>query len=399
MKILAISEDKWDDFAGTSVVVRNLCVHLSRLGNDVLVVLPSLPKNHREIESEHLSFFGILETLHVDMGSGMLYPWRKQKVLRGISDLCARFRPDAVHVMCGYRLAKTMNLISAAVPKVWTIHNLPAKEWIIDWGVRKRFGKNILDFFRKTICLVTNRQRFLKCVFDKIVCVSQSTYDGVRGMGVPAGKMVVINNGVDRSLFRPAAQQGAGRIFPDKCYPVLLSIASFVPGKGQRRFLRVLPDLLADYPHLLYCNVGRILDMEYYDALCAYASRHRLEGHVLFLQSLPFEKLPEYYQACDLYVQFSKHEGFGIPALEALSCGKRIVVTQTGAFAQLVNETGGGEVLDEVSGASVLRALKKTLLPETDDAVAKRVAYLGRNYDWNVIAKKNLEVYARLLER
>src|SRR3990172_10920601 len=46
-----------------------------------------------------------------------------------------------------------------------------------------------------------------------------------------------------------------------------------------------------------------------------------LQDDVLFLGWLPFEDIPLIYCASEVFVFPSLHEGFGIPLLEAMSCG------------------------------------------------------------------------------
>ena len=76
---------------------------------------------------------------------------------------------------------------------------------------------------------------------------------------------------------------------------------------------------------------------------------HRLQqqaGHlhiterVRFLGCVSEPRLMEYYAGCQALLFPSLYEGFGIPALEALAMGKRVLASDCGALPEVVGEAG-----------------------------------------------------------
>ena len=58
-------------------------------------------------------------------------------------------------------------------------------------------------------------------------------------------------------------------------------------------------------------------------------------------QGKPAEAIAEYYNACDVLVNISSNEGFGVSCLEALSCGKLAIVNMTGGLQDQIQDEHG----------------------------------------------------------
>ena len=52
--------------------------------------------------------------------------------------------------------------------------------------------------------------------------------------------------------------------------------------------------------------------------------------------------LPLYYNARDVFVSASYWEGFGLPLLEAMACGKPVVARASSAMLELITESKAG---------------------------------------------------------
>jgi glycosyltransferase involved in cell wall biosynthesis len=56
-----------------------------------------------------------------------------------------------------------------------------------------------------------------------------------------------------------------------------------------------------------------------------------------------FNEMREIYAACDTVVNRSSNEGFGLPTLEAMMCGKPIIAIKTGGLSRQVEDIETGE--------------------------------------------------------
>jgi glycosyltransferase involved in cell wall biosynthesis len=104
------------------------------------------------------------------------------------------------------------------------------------------------------------------------------------------------------------------------------------------------------------------------------------------------------YSSCRAFVYPSLYEGFGLPPLEAMSCGAPVVAGRTPAVEEV---TGGAARLFNPRETD---ALARALLELLDDETARRAladAGLRRaaHFSWERTARATLEVYDEALKR
>src|SRR6185436_6494304 len=58
---------------------------------------------------------------------------------------------------------------------------------------------------------------------------------------------------------------------------------------------------------------------------------------IVFTGFVADSELLQLYNACDLFVFPSFYEGFGLPALEAMACGRAVVCSNTTALPEVVD--------------------------------------------------------------
>jgi glycosyltransferase involved in cell wall biosynthesis len=65
-----------------------------------------------------------------------------------------------------------------------------------------------------------------------------------------------------------------------------------------------------------------------------------LHEHVIFTDYVTDEDLQALYAGAEMFVFPSLYEGFGLPVLEAMSCGTPVVVSKSGALPEVIGEAG-----------------------------------------------------------
>jgi glycosyltransferase involved in cell wall biosynthesis len=80
----------------------------------------------------------------------------------------------------------------------------------------------------------------------------------------------------------------------------------------------------------------------YYEEIFATAESLGLASteRVRFLGRVPDDELPLWYNVADVFTYPSRYEGFGLPALEAMSCATPVVVSNTAALPEVVGDGG-----------------------------------------------------------
>jgi glycosyltransferase involved in cell wall biosynthesis len=112
---------------------------------------------------------------------------------------------------------------------------------------------------------------------------------------------------------------------------------------------------------------------------------------------VPFEDLPTLYGAARCLSFATFHEGFGLPALEAMACGTPAVVSNSGSLPEV---TGGfGLEVDphdpEEIGAAVRRLWDDDVL---HDHLRERGLKHAEAYTWEAAARKHVAVYRQAIE-
>ena len=82
-------------------------------------------------------------------------------------------------------------------------------------------------------------------------------------------------------------------------------------------------------------------------------------AQVRYLGALPKEEKIKQLRECELYVQPSQYEGFGLATLEAMGCGACVIVRDVGAVREVVGDCG--LYVSSVSPAELAAAIERVL--------------------------------------
>jgi glycosyltransferase involved in cell wall biosynthesis len=207
-----------------------------------------------------------------------------------------------------------------------------------------------------------------------IIATSEQEQQMLLQDGIPRDRLVLRRNGVDVSQFDPPPPQGRfrarvgigqnekvvlflGRMAPIKNLEMLIEAFASLPNKGGRLVL-VGPDEGDGYvPHLKQL-----------------AGRQALDGKIHFTGPLYGQDKVEALADADVVVLPSHSESFGMAALEAMACGKPVVVTETSGIASYVKDRAGLVVPREKS--AIAQGIR-TLLEQPD--IARRFGQEGKN--------------------
>jgi glycosyltransferase involved in cell wall biosynthesis len=123
-----------------------------------------------------------------------------------------------------------------------------------------------------------------------------------------------------------------------------------------------------------------------------------LSGRARHLGYVSGSERERLYREASMLVLPSFNEGFGMPALEAMTIGVPVVVSDRGALPEVVGDAGS--LVNPEDPAAMASAMERLL---TDPAHAERCAEQGiaraRRFSWDATAARVVQAYALAVER
>ena len=215
----------------------------------------------------------------------------------------------------------------------------------------------------------------------------------------PPEKIHVIHNGV-ASSFRPIARELARA---EVCArysipgPYILTVGDLQPRKNQEGLVVAFEDLMRERPDLPHHLVMAGKGNWHAGQVRRRAETSPLRERIHFTGFVPDEALLQLYCGSDLFVFPSFYEGFGIPILEAMACGRAVVCSDASATAEVAD--GAALLFSPFDLKAMAVAMRDVLV---DSELRARMERLGQQrasqFQWKTAAQRTLEVYGGVVE-
>ncbi len=204
----------------------------------------------------------------------------------------------------------------------------------------------------------------------------------------PAFRVLSTNNGFEGAISRYGLRRG------DR---FLLYVGGISPHKNLSRLVDAFAILAADPAN---SDLQLILVGDYQDDpfLSAYPSLKRqveengLSAKVRFAGFVPDDDLAYLYNAATLLVFPSLDEGFGLPAIEAMSCGTPVAASDRGSLPEILGPCG--RFFDPYDIDDIARTINVLI---SDEAALKNIKANGlqraKNFTWRRAAAETLAVF------
>ncbi|MBN6101132.1 glycosyltransferase family 4 protein [Xanthomonas sp. CFBP 8703] len=225
--------------------------------------------------------------------------------------------------------------------------------------------------------------------YARVVATSEN--DGqVFSAVVAPQRLRVIENGVDVSKFA-----GQGSATPGR---TLIYFGRWSVNKGLLETLDLLRALAAQDPAWQLIVAGREYDFTQADLLQAIAERG-LQDRVQLRVAPSQEELAQLLGSAQYFVCLSRHEGFGLAAVEAMSAGLLPVLSDIPPFARLVRESAQGVLLDPADPQRAATAVQAYAAATDATFPAQRQAAMAyaQRYDWEHVVGAYLDEYRAVL--
>jgi len=121
--------------------------------------------------------------------------------------------------------------------------------------------------------------------------------------------------------------------------------------------------------------------------------RWGLKDRVSFIGWVPEEDKPTLYSEAALFVFPSLYEGFGLPPLEAMSCGTAVITSNRGSLPEVVGD--GAMLVDPHDVDGLAHAMSALLRNEVErEELAAKGLERARVFSWKKTVTQTMEVYS-----
>jgi glycosyltransferase involved in cell wall biosynthesis len=423
----------FDDWGGTEQVVWNLAKAQKAAGHDVRIFATtalwrggdSATKNTKNTKKTLWPLCSLWQrnTPDTEIVDGLeilrfkpIYPWwpmpkslvaeldRKggNPFVPGLGKALCDWRPDVIHCHAMARIAELCLRIGERgtengkrVKRVISLHgggaNIPdaeAKSLKAPTRGRLPWGK-MIDY-------LLGWTRHVPEDFDGIVCVGEDEYEKYKARHP---HVVYLPNGVDTRLFEnEKCKMENGECKKGEAFILhspfsILCVARIDRQKNQK----MLVELLARHPEAMLRLVGPVTQPDYKSELESRAAELGVAGRLSFSGALKPDspELMAEYRRADMFILPSRHEPFGITALEAWAAGLPVIASDIGGLGRLCAAHPGAAVTFAPDDIDALDAAYVRLArsPEFRQALAAAGREAARNYDWRCLSQKLIGLY------
>lgn len=205
--------------------------------------------------------------------------------------------------------------------------------------------------------------------------------------GIEYSKIRVLPNPVDTSRFKPL------KVARNEDQLNLLTVSRLLPWKGLHHLFNALPKVIESVEQRVKLFIIGEGEGDYEVKLKKLRKELGLEENIEFLGRVENERLPEYLNSCDIFIQPSLYEPFGISIIEAMACECAVIATKTGGVPEIITDGEHGIL---VNPGIPEELSQKIIYLSRDKKERKR---LGENARWKVISSYSYEsVIAKLVD-
>jgi L-malate glycosyltransferase len=290
------------------------------------------------------------------------------RVLPHLKKVIRTFRPDIVHAhyATSYGLLGRLSGFHPYIISVW--------------------GSDVMDFPQRSFLHRFLLKGNLESA-DAVCATSRVLVDCIRH--ITRREVHLTPFGIDTGLFTPADRQSGATESPivagtvkslEKVYRIDLILRAFA-GLRKDKNLNI---------RLLLVGGGQ-QEAE----LKQLAVSLGVEEDVRFTGKVSMDDVPDYHRQIDIFINVPEYESFGVSVLEAMACGKPVVVSAVGGLTELVEDGKNGILIpsgdQEALESAVLRLA-------TDAELRRRLGEAGRElvaerYELSTCVSRMLQVY------
>ncbi len=322
--------------------------------------------------------------------------WRRQAAEYIRDAYIATLQPDVVHISSFFEgtvdnAITSIGQYSKQIPTLVTLYDLiplmNPKEYLDPHPVFKSYYLEKIEN--------------LKDAHGWLGISESASQEGIDIIGLPAERVTNISTAAD-SVFVPAKLNAVEEFLLREKFSIQSPFVLYTGGADARKNLERMIQAYAHLPEEVRAEHQLVLAGKMPAQIIAGLRSHAIglglrEAEIVFTGYVTDKELIELYSLCKTFIFPSWHEGFGLPALEAMCCGAPVIGSNTSSVPEVI---GCPEALfDPLDVADIESKLYTVLI---DDVYRKRLIRHGaeqsKKFSWDRSAKVALLAFEQAVE-
>ena len=319
--------------------------------------------------------------------------WRRRTAEYTREAFLHSLKPDVVYITSMFEGLEddsitTIGLYCSDIPTVVTLYDLiplmNPSHYLKDPSYKQWYEKKI-DYLKRA---------------DMLLSISESSrQEALAYLEIPADNVINISTASEKQFIIKSVSKDQERDIRTRYKlkkPFLMYTGANDPRKNQEGLIRSYALLEKSLRKAHQLVIVCAMSQKYKSKLETLAAKEGLEeGELIITGFVPEEDLIMLYNLCKAFIFPSWHEGFGLPALEAMKCGVPVIVGDNSSLPEVV---GLKEALFDARDDKEMAAKIKQVL--TDEQFRKKLIkhaeFQIKKFSWDISGKKAIEALESL---
>jgi len=272
----------------------------------------------------------------------------------------------------GVKLAKRYNVPVIITAHGYDVYNLPFKSEF--WFKRIRWTFEYSDY------IITVSQSNKQIILEKF--------------GIPEDKVSVIPNGINSNLFYPMDRYKVRKkLNLPLNKKIVLNVANLVPIKGHEYLIRAMKEVVKYRKDVLLIIVG---GGPLEEKIQGDIKNLDLRDHIKLVGPKPYDEIPLWMNAADIFVLSSLNEGNPMVMFEALGVGLPFVGTKVGGVPEVITSEDYGLLCNPGDPKDLAEKILIAIEKQWD---RDRIREYAEQFMWEKIAKNIINNYIEMLSK
>ena len=270
--------------------------------------------------------------------------------------------------------------ISSSAPIITTFYDDGMCQPSIYLKFTDKFSHKLILRINKEIVKFLIKRGLHNCM--KVIAISEQAKRGaINSFGVAKEKIAIIPPGIDTDVFKPM------KVMEKNTKLILFFCGGISKKKGIDLLLKAVKILEKEKEIELWL-AGMVHPMFPLKKILAKSS---LISKVRYFGFVSNKKLNQLYNESDIFVMPSRFEGYGVPPLEALTCGTKVVCSLMPSIEPFKKFVTITKLTPKAIAENILKAYKKQI--DFKQARAK----IEKDYSVQAIGASYLKIYKEML--